>query len=201
MRSKLLIVLAVLVVFSGVFIGVVAMQPDEFRVTRSALIKGPAAEVSGHVSDFRKWEAWSPWAKLDPNAKNEFEGPAQGVGTVFKWSGNDEVGEGKMTLLEDKPGEFVKINLEFIKPMACVNITEFQFAPEGDQTKVVWTMYGPNNFMGKLAGLFMNLDEMVGKDFEKGLANLKGVVETPEKPTETVTPPAAASPTEGASQP
>lgn len=201
MRSKLLIVLAVLVVLAAFFVGLVAMQSDEFRVTRAAVIKGPAVEVSGHVSDFRKWEAWSPWAKLDPHAKSEFEGPSQGVGAVFKWSGNDEVGEGKMTLLEDKPGEFVKINLEFIKPMACVNITEFQFAPEGDQTKVVWTMYGPNNFMGKLVGLFIDCEEMVGKDFDKGLANLKGVIEAPEEPTETVAPAAPASPTEGAAQP
>jgi uncharacterized protein YndB with AHSA1/START domain len=157
---------------------VVAFQAADFRVTRSATIAAPPESVFAHVNDFHKWEAWSPWAKLDPNCKYSYEGPDSGEGAKFSWEGNKEVGEGKMTILESKPGELVKIKLEFLKPFKATNTAEFTFKPEGDNTNVTWSMYGKNNFMGKAFHLIIDCDKMVGKDFEKGLASMKSVVES-----------------------
>ncbi len=173
------IVLAALFVLIVVLAGIIAMQPSTFSVTRSAKIAAPPAAVFAHVNDFRNWQAWSPWAKLDPNAKNTFEGPSTGEGAKFHWEGNDEVGEGEMTITESRPDELVLIKLEFIKPFASVCDTEFKFQPEGDQTVVTWTMSGPNTFMSKAKHLVMDMDQMVGGSFDEGLANLKSVVETP----------------------
>lgn len=176
MRKKILIGLIVLVVIVAGFAGVVAMQPSEFRIVRSATIPAPPAEVFAQVNDFHNWEAWSPWAKLDPAAKNSFEGPAAGKGAIFKWSGNNEVGEGSMTITESRPSDLIRIKLDFVKPFEGTNITEFTFKPEGDQTVVTWDMSGHNTFMGRVFCLFMNMDKMVGGKFEEGLANLKSVV-------------------------
>ncbi len=165
-----------------VFAIVVALQPADFTITRSATIAAPPASVFAQVNDFRKWEAWSPWAKLDPAMKTTYEGPADGPGSVYTWSGNNEVGEGRMTLIESKPHEFVRIKLEFLKPFAATNTTEFLFKPEGNQTAVTWSMTGKNNFMAKGFNLVMNMDKMVGGDFEKGLAQMKAAVGTAPKP-------------------
>ena len=160
---------------------VVALQPADFRIHRSAVIAAPPAAVFAQINDFHKWNDWSPWAKLDPNAKNNFDGPASGVGAKFAWSGNNEVGEGAMTITESRPNEIVVMKLEFIRPFAATNTTEFTLKPEGSGTAVTWTMSGKNNFMGKAAGLFMNCDKMVGTQFEKGFENLKAVVASPAK--------------------
>jgi len=174
MITKILLVLAVLV---AAFLIVVAIQPDEFRVTRSASITAPPAEIFAKVNNFHQWEAWSPWAKLDPAARNTFSGPESGVGSVFSWSGNSEVGEGSMTLLESRPDELIRIRLDFVKPMQGTNEVEFLFTPGRTHTRVTWTMSGKNNFVGKAVGLVMNCDKMVGGMFEKGLANLKALSE------------------------
>ncbi len=157
---------------------VIALQPGEFSITRSARIAAPPLVVFGHVNDFHQWEEWSPWAKLDPEAKNRHEGPASGVGAVFSWSGNNKVGEGRMTLIESRPGELIRIQLEFLRPMKASNLTEFSFKADAQagQTVVVWTMSGRNGFLGKAMGLVMNCDKMVGGQFEQGLANLNRVV-------------------------
>src|SRR5262245_42636555 len=118
MLKKILIALVVLI---GIFVVVVATRPSEFRVSRSAKMTAPPATVFEQVNDFHQWEAWSPWAKLDPNVKNTFEGPAAGTGAIFRWAGNNEVGEGAMTILESRPSELVSIKLEFIKPFAGVS--------------------------------------------------------------------------------
>ena len=120
----------------------------------------------------------SPWAKLDPSMKKTHEGAPAGTGAIYSWSGNDQVGEGRMTLTESRPSELIRIKLEFMKPFAATNTTEFTFKPEGNQTMVTWSMFGMNNFIAKAFGLFMNMDKMVGGDFEKGLASMKSVVET-----------------------
>ena len=159
------------------FIIVVTGQPDEFTVSRSAKISAPPEKVFPHVNDLHQWEAWSPWAKLDPNVKNTYEGPASGVGTAMAWSGNNKVGMGKMTITESKPGETVGLRLEFEKPMKATNAVEFGFKPEGGQTVVVWSMTGKNSFAGKLFGLLMNCEKMCGGMFEKGLSSLKTVAE------------------------
>jgi len=173
------ILLALVVLIAG-FAGVVAMQPSEFRVSRQATIAAPPGAVFAQVNDFHKWEAWSPWAKLDPNAKNTFEGPPAGQGSVFKWVGDSNVGEGSMTLTESQPSERIRIRLDFVKPFAGTSDVEFTFQPQGEQTVVTWSMHGHNNFIGKAISLFMNCDKMIGANFDEGLANIKKVVEAPK---------------------
>jgi hypothetical protein len=166
-----------LIVVLAIFAVVVAMQPADFRVTRSATIAAPASVVFEQVNDFHKWEAWSPWAKMDPNMKATYSGPPAGTGASYAWSGNSKVGEGRMTITESVPSQLIKINLEFLKPMKATNPTEFTFQPSGDQTNVTWTMSGRNGFISKAFCLFMNMDKMVGGDFEKGLAQIKMIAE------------------------
>jgi hypothetical protein len=167
---------AILVAIVIVFVVLVAMQPSEFLVKRSATIAGAPADVFAQVNDFHKWQAWSPWAKRDPAAKNTFEGAEAGTGAIFKWAGNAEVGEGMMTLTESQPNELIKIRLDFSKPFENTCQAEFTFKPEGNQTLVTWSMTGQSNFVGKAICLFMNMDKMVGGDFEQGLKNLNEVL-------------------------
>ncbi|MGH6735738.1 MAG: SRPBCC family protein [Methyloceanibacter sp.] len=175
MLKKILFVLAALIL---VFVVVVALQPSEFHVERTATVDTPAAAVFAEVNDFHKWDAWSPWAKLDPNAKVTFEGPEAGEGTVMTWAGNSEVGAGKMTLVESRPDELVKIRLDFTEPFEGTSGSEFVFKPEGDKTAVTWSMSDHHNFMERAVCLVMNGKKMVGDQMEKGLANLKSVVES-----------------------
>jgi hypothetical protein len=174
MLKKILIALAAIAV---VFVGYVAMQPSEFRVVRTVTVSAPTPDVFAQVNNFHHWQGWSPWAKLDPAAKATFGGPPAGPGAVFMWAGNDKVGEGRMTLTESHPSDLVKIKVEFVKPFEGANTTEFTFRPQGDQTAVTWSMAGRNNFVAKALCLFMNMDRMIGRDMESGLAQLKSVVE------------------------
>jgi uncharacterized protein YndB with AHSA1/START domain len=160
-----------------IFIVVIAGQPDEFKLSRATTISAPPEKIFQHVNDLHKWEAWSPWAKLDPHAKNSFEGAASGTGAAMAWDGNKKVGAGKMTITESRPSELIRFRLEFIRPFKATNAAEFTFRPEGGQTAVNWTMTGQSNFFFKVFGLFMNCDDMAGKDFEKGLAAMKSVAE------------------------
>ena len=148
---------------------------------RSATISAPAPAVFAQVNDFHNWEAWSPWAKLDPAAKATFEGPSTGTGAIFKWAGNKEVGEGSMTITESRPSDLIRIKLEFLRPFEATNSAEFTFKPEGNRTGVTWSMEGKNNFIAKAVCLFMNMDKMVGGQFEQGLAQMKAVVEAAPK--------------------
>ncbi len=170
------IILIALVVIIIVFVLIVTMQPSDFRITRSATMPAPAPMVFAQVNNLDNWEAWSPWAKLDPAAKNSYEGPPAGTGAIFSWAGNNQVGEGRMTITESRPNEYVRFKLEFLKPFKATNTAEFTFKPEGNQTTVTWSMFGKNNFMSKTIGLFMNCDKMVGGQFEQGLAQMKSVV-------------------------
>ena len=145
------------------------------------MISAPAPEVFAQVNDFRNWEGWSPWAKLDPAAKATFEGPAAGQGAVFAWSGNDKIGEGRMLLTESRPPQLVRIKVDFVKPFAGSSTSEFAFRPEGDRTAVTWSTYGPQSFVSKAICLFMNMDKMLGGDMEKGLAQMKSVAEASKK--------------------
>ena len=157
------------------FVVVIAGQPDEFKVVRSMPIAASPGKVFPHVNDLHKWEAWSPWAKLDPNAKNSFAGPESGAGAAMAWDGNKKIGAGRMTITESVPNELVRFRLEFIRPFQATNTAEFTFRPEAGQTIVVWTMTGRNTLFSKLFGLFMNCADLCGRDFEKGLANLNSV--------------------------
>jgi uncharacterized protein YndB with AHSA1/START domain len=178
MFKKILLILAALVV---VFLVVVAFQPSHYRVVRSATISAPPATVFPHVNDFHKWDAWSPWAKLDPAAKNTFEGPPAGTGAVFAWDGNDKVGVGRMTITESRPSDLVRIKLAFLKPFESTADTEFTFKPAGNQTTVEWSMSGEKNFISKAVCMFMSMDKMMGGEFEKGLTQLKTIAEASAK--------------------
>ena len=134
-------------------------------------------KIFPHVNELRNWEAWNPWAKLDPNCKMTYSGPPAGASAGYAWAGNKKVGEGRLTITESKPSQLVRLKLEFLKPFAATNTAEFTFQPEGSQTAVTWSMSGKNNFMSKAFGLFMNCDKMIGGDFEKGLVAMKMVVE------------------------
>ena len=174
MIRKILIALAGIVV---VFVAIVAMQPSEYRVARTAIVSAPASAVFAQVNDFHHWEAWSPWAKLDPTMKQTYEGAPAGTGAIYTWAGNREVGEGRMTLMESRPSDRIMIQLEFLKPFAATSIAEFTFKPAGNQTAVTWSMTGHANFMAKAVHLFMSMDRMIGDNFEKGLARLKSITE------------------------
>ncbi len=177
MIQTILIILIALAAIVVVFVAVVALQRADFRIARSATLAAPSSDVFAQVNDFHNWEAWSPWAKIDPAAKYTYDGAPTGTGAIFTWVGNNKVGEGTMTLTESRPHDLIRIKLEFRKPFQATNTAEFTFTPEGEQTVVTWSMSGRNNFMLKAMGLFMNMDKMIGADFEKGLATMKSVVE------------------------
>jgi len=178
MLIKIVIAAAVIII---VFVVIVALQRSEFRVARSATMSAPAPAVFAQVNDFHKWEAWNPWGKIDPAMKQTYEGAPAGIGAVYTWVGNNKVGEGRMTLTESRPSELIRIKMEFFKPFAGNSIAEFTFKPERNQTTVTWSMAGENNFMAKAMHLFMNMDKMIGGQFEKGLASMKSIVEVAPK--------------------
>lgn len=179
MLAKILIAVALITV---VFIVIVALQPADFRIARSATLPAAPTVVFEHVNDLHKWQAWSPWARLDPTAKTTFDGPPAGTGASFTWAGNSQVGEGRMTVTESRPHELVRFKLEFFKPFTATNVAEFTFKPEGAQTTVTWSMSGTNNFVGKAMGLIMNCDKMIGGQFEQGFANLREIVQPKPQP-------------------
>ena len=179
MLRNILIALVVVLVALAV---VVAFQPAEFRVARSATMSAPAPAVFAQVNDLRKWETWNPWQKKDPAMKLTFSGPPAGPGASYSWAGNNEVGEGRLTITESHPSDLVRIKLEFMKPFAATNTAEFTFKPEGERTNVTWAMQGNNNFFAKALHLVMNMDKMVGGEFEKGLVDMKAAVEAAPKP-------------------
>jgi hypothetical protein len=172
-KRILLAVVAVVLLF----LGYVALLPSAFRIERSAIVVAPPAAVFEEVNDFHNWDAWSPWAKLDPNAKATFEGPRAGEGAVFRWAGNAQVGEGRMTLVESKPDERIQIRTDIEKPWSGTSTSEFTFKPDGPRTIVTWAMSGERGFLEKAICVVMNGERMIGSQFETGLANLKSVAE------------------------
>jgi hypothetical protein len=181
MLKKLLVLVAVFVVVAIGFLIFVAMRPAEFHIERSIAINAPASAIFPHVNDFHKWAPWSPWEKIDPDMKREHGGAESGVGAMYSWAGDSNIGEGKMTITESKPDELIVIKLEFIKPFAGVNTVHFTFKPEGEKTNVTWRMDGTNGFAAKMLSVFMNMDAMVGNSFAEGLTALKGIAEAPAK--------------------
>ena len=163
----LLVIVAALVIF-------IATRPADFRIERSAAINAPGDVIFAMIDDFHQWSLWSPWEKIDPAMNRSFDGPTSGIGAIYAWTGNKKVGAGRMTILDSKPGDFVSIQLEFIKPFAATNRTSFKLTPSDAGTHVTWSMEGRNGFILKAFTVFlnMNMDKMVGKDFERGLANL-----------------------------
>lgn len=181
MFKKILLALAAIIV---IFLIVAAIQPAEFSISRSVSINASPAKVYGIASNFQNWSKWNPWAAQDPSMKTTFEGPQSGSGAILSWSGNDKVGEGRMTITDAKPNESVSIKLEFIKPWTTTNQVDYAIKAESEGCSFSWTMSGKHQFIGKAISLLMNMDKMVGADFERGLASLKALAETPD-PTPT----------------
>ena len=154
-----------------------ATRPDEFRLERRTRIDAPAEKVFSLLSDFHQWSLWSPWEKLDPNLNRRHSGAQSGVGAIYEWEGNKKVGKGRMEIRKAVPPSLVVIMLDFIEPWTAHNTTEFTLTSASNATDVVWSMHGPHLFSAKLMSVFVSMDKLIGKDFEKGLANLKAAAE------------------------
>ena len=180
-KPMLKIILIAIPIIIVLFLIIVAMQPSNYRVARSVVVAAPQDAVFPHMNELKKWEAWNPWGKADPNMKLTYGGPASGVGANYSWAGNNEVGEGRATITESRPSELVKYRMEFFKPMSASSEMEFTFKPQGNQTEVTVTVTGEKNFMAKAFCLFMSMDNMIGGKFEKAFADLKAIAESSVK--------------------
>lgn len=165
-------------VFLLALVAFIASRPTDYRVERSATVSAPPDAVFGVINDLHQWGLWSPYDSRDPNMKKTYSGTEAGPGAAYAWNGNKDVGEGKLTIVSSKPGELVTMNLEFTRPFACTNEVNFKIEPVAGGSRVSWIMDGKNNFMSKTFGLFMNMDKMIGTDFEKGLGNLGNVMQS-----------------------
>jgi len=174
---KTLGILAVIVavVVAGILI-YAATKPDSFRVERTVAMKAPPGKIYPLINDLKAWTAWSPYEKKDPAMKRTYGAVTAGKGATYAWDGDKNVGQGSMEILESSPDKVV-IKLDFIAPFEAHNTGEFLLRPKGDVTDVTWAIYGPSPFVSKVIGTFVSFDNMIGKDFEQGLADLKSVVE------------------------
>jgi|SRR3954454_7066629 hypothetical protein len=170
-----IVVLVVVVAVAGL-LAYAAMKPDDFRVQRSIAIKAPPDKIMAAVGDLKGWTAWSPYEKKDPGMKRAYAGAPSGKGAIYEWDGNKDVGHGRMEILESTPSKVV-IKLDFITPFEAHNTAEFTAVPQGDNTNVTWAMYGPSPYVAKVMQTVMNMDKMIGTDFEAGLQSLKTVAE------------------------
>ncbi|HEX8167407.1 MAG TPA: SRPBCC family protein, partial [Beijerinckiaceae bacterium] len=179
--KTLAVVVIVLAVAVAAVLVLAAKKPATFRIARSIRIAAPPQRIFALIDDFRAWSAWSPWEKMDPALKRTHGGAPRGTGAVYAWEGNRKVGQGRMEIVEASPPSRIAIRLDFLKPFEAHNTAEFTLVPEGDATgavtEVTWAMTGPNVFMGKVMGVFVDMDRMIGRDFERGLANLKAAAE------------------------
>jgi uncharacterized protein YndB with AHSA1/START domain len=176
-KTIALAVLVLIAVAIIVILIVAATKPDTFRVQRVTTIKAPPATIFALINDFHSWGTWSPWEKKDPEMKRTFSGAESGKGSIYAWDGNKNVGAGQMEITESSAPSKVVIKLDFLKPFEGHNTAEFTMEPQGDATKITWLMYGPSSYMHKVMSTLMNMDKMIGNDFEAGLANLKTTAE------------------------
>ncbi|MEQ1572808.1 MAG: SRPBCC family protein [Vicinamibacterales bacterium] len=167
----------VVVVLVGALLAYAATRPDSLHVTRTAGIGAPPEKIFPHINDFHRWVDWSPYEGRDPTMKRTHSGAAEGRGAVYEWPGNRQVGSGRMEITDTAYPSRITITLDFITPFEGHNVAEFTLVPRDGQTNVTWSMKGPSAFMTKLVGVFLNMDTMIGKDFETGLANLKALAE------------------------
>ena len=177
MLEVIAIVAAAIALAIAIVLILALTKPDIFRVQRVATIKAPAETIFSLINDFHRWGSWSPWETRDPAMKRSFSGAESGKSAVYAWDGNKNVGSGRMEILDTSVPSKITIKLDFFKPFEGHNTAEFTMLPQGDVTNVTWVMHGPAVFMSKVMQVFMNLDKMVGKDFETGLANLKSLTE------------------------
>lgn len=174
MFTALLVIIAVM----AAFLIYAASRPNTFSLVRSAEFRAPPERVFGQLNDFKNWAAWSPWEEMDPSMQRSFTGAAAGKGAKYAWVGNKKVGEGNMEITRSVAASNIELDLNFLKPFKASNVTEFTLSPTQNGTHVKWEMRGPLNLMMKVMHMFMNMDSMVGKDFEKGLSKLKTIVES-----------------------
>ncbi|SDT99333.1 Polyketide cyclase / dehydrase and lipid transport [Verrucomicrobium sp. GAS474] len=172
-----MIFVAAVLFFVAIVLAVAARRPSEFRVTRSLVMAAPPEKIFPEVNELRRWHPWSPWAKLDPDAQVVFNEIPAGTGASMAWSGNNKMGVGRMTVVASEAPSRVAFRLDFEKPFKGTNLAEFAFQPTNAGTEVRWTMTGTSPFVMKVVGLFLNCDKLCGDQFEKGLAQLKAVVE------------------------
>ena len=171
-----IISLAVVAVVGG-FLVYAATRPDSFRVERTVTINAPPERIFPLVNDFQRWGAWSPFEKKDPGMKRTMSGVSSGEGAVYEWDGNKEIGQGRMEIVESVPPSRITLTLDFTRPFKAHNIVDFTLEPRGNSTQVTWAIHGPSPFISKVMGIVLNMDKMIGKDFEAGLAALKTVSE------------------------
>ncbi len=172
---KYLIIILVLALVG--ILGYAATRPDTFAITRSVSIKAPAEKIFPLINDFTAWSRWSPWEKIDPNLVRKHSGPADGVGAIYEWTGNRDVGSGRMEIRESVPFSRIAIALDFKAPIEASNSAVFTLTPKGETTDVEWTMTGKQPYFGKIVGIFLDIDRMVGGDFDKGLVAMKAEAE------------------------
>jgi len=172
-----LIIIAVVVAAIAVILVLAAAKPDTFRVARAATIKAPPAKIFPAINDFRKWTSWSPYENKDPAMKRTISDPASGKGATYAWEGNKNIGIGAMEITESLAPSKVALKLDFTRPFEAHNTVVFSLEPQGESTLVTWAMQGPVPFIAKVVHVVFNMDKMVGKDFEIGLANLKALSE------------------------
>lgn len=158
-----------------IVLGVAATKPDTFHIERRAVVAAPPGAVFAQLDDLRRWSGWSPWERLDPTMERTYDGPPRGVGATYAWRGNGDVGAGRMEIVESRPSEKLRVRLEFLEPFEATNMATFTLAPRGDGTEVVWAMDGDNSFIGKVVSVFMDMDALIGQDFERGLESLREV--------------------------
>jgi carbon monoxide dehydrogenase subunit G len=171
------IIAVVLAIAIAILLILAATKPDTFTVQRATAVKAPPETIFPLINDFRQWGTWSPYETKDPAMKRSYSGAASGNGAVYAWQGNKNVGSGRMEILDSSAPSKIVIKLDFFAPFEGHNTAEFTMLPQGDVTNVTWLMHGPVPFMAKIMHVLMNIDRMVGKDFEVGLANLKRLTE------------------------
>jgi uncharacterized protein YndB with AHSA1/START domain len=154
-----------------------ATRPNTFRVQRRARIAAEPEAIFALIADLRRWEAWSPYEKMDPGMERTFSGAESGKGAAYEWSGNRNAGAGRMEIMDAVPHSKVVIQLDFMRPFKSSNVAEFTLEPDGDATVVTWALDGPSPYISKLVGVFINMDRMIGQQFEEGLEALKATAE------------------------
>ncbi|RJF96541.1 polyketide cyclase [Noviherbaspirillum cavernae] len=160
-----------------IVLALAATRPDTFRVQRTTSIQATPEKIFPHINDLRRFSVWSPYDKKDPAMQRTYSGAASGKGAAYAWEGNGEVGKGRMEIAESAAPAKVTIKLDFIKPFEAHNMVDFTLIPQGDATEVTWSMQGPAPYLARIMHLFFDMDKMVGKDFEVGLADLKVLAE------------------------
>ena len=174
MLNVIAIVIVLLIV---ALLAYAATKPDMLHVQRSANITAPPERIFALINDYRHWVSWSPYERLDPAMKRTYSGATQGKGAVYEWEGNSKAGKGRMEIMESSPPSKITINLDFVKPFKAHNIVVFTLQAEDNSTNVTWAMQGPSPYVTKVMGIFLDMDRMIGKDFETGLANMKAIAE------------------------